>query len=422
MTLEDFVSLETDSKAPKPSNFVRQLSPSPSVASVLKQSPPPPPCRPQQDKEVNVKNRSDFPSLLLSGNKQSTVSSDESEEFDSISMVQCSYGAKSWSKVAQQKVRSRTPVRSRILKVSTPPKIASKASKSSMPTSTTRKKSFGAPNNVSCRPLKKFEPSAVEKKPKCPPPTVKELFTPPKNPKFLNVQNDDPIYLIGYHGVILDPRIKLSKPLHRVLQSKISFPVHMSMIIDPTHFCLHYDEQALQQLVNNMQRYYEDLPASGLLVHERNLQINLLVAVKVFNVWHRAKVCQTTNGNGNVLVMFSDFGHSVEVPRSCIRHMISTFADYPQLFFRAQLAGVSPHDSSVWSDAACDLFHQQVSDKELFAVLRSYNYDNSVYEVDLSEMLTSSTTIAEDLIQARLAKAVSLDTTFPYGIIFSCSD
>lgn len=408
LTFEDFVSLEMDAKAGKKCNSVRESSQSPLAADVLKHATLPPQQVLQNNFETtpNVKNRFDFPSLpLKENNLTSFSSSDDSDELDSISMQN---EAKSWSKVAQQKA-FKTPVRSRILKVSTPPKITPKPSVPSQ--SATKKKVQSVSSKSSFRPLMNLEYK---------PPTAKELDTPPRNPKFINIQNDDPIYLIGYHGVIINPSVKLSKPLHRVLQSKISFPVHMSAIDDPTHFCLQYDETALQQLFNNMQRYYENLPVNGLLVHETNLKKDLLVAVKAFNFWHRATICQTTNGNGKVLVMFSDFGHSYEVPRERIRHMITAFTDYPQLFFRAQLAGVSPQSSSVWSEEASKLFYKKVSSKELFAVLRYYNENEGIYEVDLSENLTSSTTVAEDLIQARLAKAVSLKTTFPYAIIFSC--
>jgi Tudor domain len=480
ITLEDFVPLqetaEDDNEA--------AMQHSSSTADMLKrnQSPPPLPEHPcayfslkNPEVEVNVQNSYQFPSLP---EKKEPIGGlfDDPEEYeekqDVRSSTEQSALMKSWNKVA---AALKTPTRQTIVPQNLP-RVAPKLSESNQlqtPIANSAGTSlFSNPppgyqhiSAVISKPPPAFRPqiqmSELYSKP---PPgyrpqittsspmatmnysevplagnyassmssasslaSLRNLDQVPNNNNqnkipFHNISIDDPIFLVGYHGVILNPNLKLLKPHPKIFGSKVSFPVHVAIINDPGNVTFHFDDGSLRRVFNDMQRYYEELPSTALMINDINFRTGLLVAVKIFGFWHRASISGELYENGSVQVTFEDFGYSLELHRDRLRHMISTFAELPRLCFRASLVGVEALEDNDWDDESQEKLMELTLGKTLFASLRSYDASEDIYTIDLVQNFTTTKSISDELIAANVAKSAAFDTTLPYGYIYPYSE
>lgn len=455
ITLEDFVPLE---EIIKDGNQAATQQSS-SKADVLKEAPSP---------KLSVQNSNQFPSLPEKkepiGGLFDDPEEDEQKE-DVRSGSEQSALMRNWNKVA---AALKTPIR-KVSASQRPPKVAQKVKESAQQQTPITKpaahnQNFSQPppgyQNFSAI-ISKTPPALFSK----PPPGYQQATTsssksnanyyefPPeiecassmsslssslaslwnldqvldnnvqKKLPFNNISIDDPIFLVGYKGVILNPNLKLTKPHPKIFVTKVSFPVHVAIINDPSDVTFHFDDASLRRLFNDMQTYYEELPVTALMINDINFRAGLLVACNIFGFWHRASISGDLYENGCVEVTFEDFGYSLEVHRDRLRHLISTFAELPRLCFRASLVGVEALDETQgWSYETLDKLKKLTYGKLLFASLRSYDASDDIFLLDLMESPTSSKTISNELIEANVAKAAYVDETLPFGYIFPYSE
>lgn len=340
----------------------------------------------KEKKTPNVQNPNDFPALS-SCSKDSTIENTNSEASANKRLEKY---LTNWNKITQSSFK-------------TPPKKVSNISYNKVAVKP-HKDRYSLRNTTGMFPKYMDKPETMA-----------------KNAQFTNLEMDDPIFLIGRKDVILDSNVKLAKPHHKVLDTKIAVQMCIAFLYDPSHFYFHYDESTLKYLINSMHKYYDNLAPNELLIHENNLQKNLLVAAKIFNYWHRAVICGKKEDM--IRLKICDFGDCLLVHRQNIRYMVEMFIDIPVLCCKGRVAGIVPNNtqqpSSDWCAEAVEFFYNRAFNQPLFMTIRSYNVVNDIYEVELSEQITSSITIGEEMVKEKYAKPISLNSTFPYAIIFT---
>lgn len=346
----------------------------------------------------NVQNPCDFPSLPHKADKNEDVFGDaESESVIKDHSVNKNEGiactTKRWNEVAKKSIYQ-TP----------PPKRSS----SMPPKMNKRPQTFATSTAVKSKPPVFFNQGAIRK----------STHLPPSN-SVINaiVSVDDLIFMTNYPDVIMDPNRRLSKPRLRTVETRITLPVFITRYLNPTNFFYHYCEISLCRLMREMQSFYKVEAKRALMISKANIRAGLLCAVYYNNSWNRGVICESADHNGRVKVILCDFGVPMLFDINNIRYLLEKFTREPIKVVRGALAGIRPFNNVKWTREAEEKFISLACEKSIQGTLVAHKAEHDTYMLELCEKLTSSLTISEQLIGAKMAQPIFMGQTYPYAIL-----
>lgn len=223
--------------------------------------------------------------------------------------------------------------------------------------------------------------------------------------------------------VISDSSFVIRNPKIKRLFRKLMFEVHFTEIDSPSHFWFQYAEASLDLLMNNMQDYYSTLAEDELYVNVKQMKVGLVVAAKVFDVWHRAKVAVEPNANGDALLFCVDFGTIAMVHVSNIRYLLKRFGEEPAKALRGSMVGVCPKEpENGWSYDALKAFTNLTNENKIFASIRFHRATENIFELDMNDQIRSNVNIVEALIDQGFAQPEEIKQSLPYAIFLPTGD
>lgn len=237
---------------------------------------------------------------------------------------------------------------------------------------------------------------------------------------FEGINLDDPIFKIVYPEIIEDPQFEAPKPNIKTLTSKLMFDVHIIVVRSPWEFWFQYADQSINILMHRMKEFYDEMPEYDLLIPDDNMKPGLIVAAKVSDTWHRARVISGPDRFDDVRLFFIDFGTSDAVHASNLRYLVKFFGEDPVKALRGSLAGVCPKNGEdSWTPTTRQVFFDSVANKKLFATIRSYREDDETYEVELSEKIANWPGIGEQMFRRGFADREEIKSNFQYAVPLS---
>jgi hypothetical protein len=229
---------------------------------------------------------------------------------------------------------------------------------------------------------------------------------------------DDFIFRKSFPDVVTDPKYFIASPKLKTLSKPVYFEVHLTAVHSPSQFYFQYAFQTLFMLMNEMEQFYTKLSYADLVMSSENMKPGLLVAAKVLNFWHRAKII-SPGDDGQVKVFLVDFGTTKSINMIDIRYLLKTFTSISVKALRGSIVGIAPRNGE-WNRSTRKTFFDLTAKKQLFASIRSYCSADEVHVIDLKEKLISLTTISNTLNQMQVGnvkfEVVVESETFPFAV------
>ena len=121
--------------------------------------------------------------------------------------------------------------------------------------------------------------------------------------------------------------------------------------------------------------------------------------------WYRAVVDSVTS-DGEVSVIYADFGNSATVCKAQLRPLLAEFCSLPLQAVRCSLSGVQPLSGEQWSLPAIDLFHKHLGGSvfKRCDVCRTGDCVDGVEVVTVTSNVSPPSTISDILIESGCAR------------------
>lgn len=205
---------------------------------------------------------------------------------------------------------------------------------------------------------------------------------------------DDPLFLTTFEPVIRDPTIKLS--FQEISHQEIK--IHISEVFSPIHFWFHY-EYEIEALMEMLKEDYEELNDRQLVISDGNIKAGLIVACYLpeFQLWHRAIVINPVDKQGQVRLLFVDYGTVGMVKSNQIKFLYEKYLLYPRYGIRGRFVNLKPSNMErMWNESQTNKFLLKISNKELNAIVRRFDEVEQVYELDIMLKSTKGMEIVRD--------------------------
>lgn len=193
---------------------------------------------------------------------------------------------------------------------------------------------------------------------------------------------DDPLFLTTFEPVIRDPTLKLSFQV--IPQQEIK--IHISEVFSPIHFWFHY-EYEIETVMEMLKEDYNELNDRQLVISDSNIKAGLLVACYLpeFQQWHRAMVIKPIDKQGQIRLLFVDYGTVGMVKSKQIKFLYEKYLLYPRYGIRGRFVNLKPPNMErMWNESQTNKLLLKISNKELNAIVKRFDEAEQVYELDIS--------------------------------------
>lgn len=163
------------------------------------------------------------------------------------------------------------------------------------------------------------------------------------------------------------PELKLPSPL---LKKDYVVDIHILDVEPSLKFSFTYDDSGLAKLMKEMQALYSSIETGSKLAYD-TLQPGHIVAGKIFDIWHRAKVICGLDSDGFIDLEFIDFGTRQKVQTKDVRYLYSKFKQDPIRFSKGQC--VLPTKVASMSEAAQKFFAEKALNTKLYGKIVSFS-------------------------------------------------
>lgn len=216
--------------------------------------------------------------------------------------------------------------------------------------------------------------------------------------KVLNLMDDhDDFFFTSYPPVVRDATFTLK---NQNIPHNEPFVFYLTEVYSPVRFWFHYENE-VEKMMKELQDDYKDLKANDLVISDKNIVQGLLIACyyPCSREWSRAQIINPPNQEGNVRLIFVDYGTVGTFSKKAIKYLFERYLVYPRFANRGSLSDLIPNGEDFsWSVVQVDKFLSKFSDKKLKAkVLRKVEADNS-YELDVEQVKESGNTNLRDWI------------------------